>query len=99
MNRLVFTGRGGGPSIGCGTGTISGFCGVCEPDQAGTRTGFEATEARLTGYRAGDAVGFMKKRGLKFLSPDNVLAPLQAASSAWRIAMAKSWAQGAVDRG
>jgi hypothetical protein len=28
-----------------------------------------------------------------------VLAPLQAASSAWRIAMAKSWAQGAVDRG
>ena len=35
MNRLVFTGRGGGPSIGCGTGTISGFCGVCEPDQAG----------------------------------------------------------------
>jgi hypothetical protein len=39
----------------------------------------------------------MQKRGLKFLSPDNVLAPQQAASSAWRIAMAKSWAQGAVD--
>jgi len=28
----------------------------------------------------------MQKRGLKFLSPDNVLAPLQAATSAWRIA-------------
>ena len=67
MNRLVFTGRGGGPSIGCGTGTISGFCGVCEPDQAGTRTGFETTEARLTGYRAGDAVGW-PRTGRKVLS-------------------------------